>query len=614
VKKRIIWLAVSLLMALSLVIASCGQAAVEEKEEEEEEEGQVVITKEEVEEEEEGEVIQPSTEGPSYGGTFAKAYGMDITGFDEIYGFHANPTTTIHLTNEELLTGDWARGKAGTGELAWDMGGNDIWEYKKGSLAESWDFSEPGVLVFHIRQGVHWALNPDTEASQLVNGRELTADDVVFTLTMYRDNLRSYIHMQPGLSTVEISALDKYTVVIKVDPAYVPAARMRYADFASIVPREVVEKYGDMNDWRRSVGTGPFMLVDHVPGSLLTFKRNPDYWDTDPVGPGKGNQLPYLETVKYMIIPDSSTIQAAFRTGRIDVGAATWETFPDFWEQTDGKIKYSTSIFDGGFNTHFDIKNPPFSDVKCRRAMMMAIDWKALAEDLFGGEGVEINTWPVTYNSAYKALFLSLDDPECPASVKELYTYNPEKAQQLLTEAGYPNGFKVKVLCQSTSAQIDYFSVLLDDFAKVGVELEIEPLETGAWTNLYQGKKWYGTYQLCYSSMGGLSTALMLTNFWGKGWANATDVTDPYIGEKYDEIQETLVDEGQAAAMAIHKELMKYVLDQAWAIPYPKAPGYNMWWPWLQNYHGEFSIGNWNEGNWVKWVWIDEALKKSMGY
>ncbi len=612
-KKRFVWLAVSLLMVLSLVIASCGQAV--EEEEEEEEEGQVVITEEEQEEEEEEEVVQPSTEGPVYGGTFTKAYGMDVTrGFDEVYGFHANPTTSIHLTNEELLTGDWSRGMAGTGEVAWDMGGNDIWEYKDGAIAESWDFSTPGVLVYHIRQGIHWALNPNSEASRLVNGRELTADDVVFSLTMLRDNPVSYLHGLPGIPTAKVTAPDKWTVVIEVDPLFVPTCRTRYGDFMSIVPPEVVNKYGDMREWKTSVGTGPFMLVDYVPGSLLTFKKNANYWDKDPVGPGKGNQLPYLETVKYLIIPDSSTIQAAFRTGRLDVGGATWETFPDFWEQTDGKINYSTSIFDGGFNTHFDIKNPPFSDVKCRRAMMMAIDWESLAEELFGGEGVEINTWPVTYNSAYKALFLSLNDTDCPDSVKELYTYNPEKAKQLLTEAGYPDGFKAKVLCQSVAGQIDYFSVLMDDFAKVGVELVIEPLETGAWTTLYQQKRWYGTYQMCYSSMGGLSTALQIGNFWGTAWANATDVTDPYIGEMYTKIQTALVEEGQDVAMGMHRELMKYVLDQAWAIPFPKAPGYNMWWPWLKNYHGEFSVGNWNEGNWVKWVWIDEALKKSLGY
>ncbi len=97
-------------------------------------------------------------------------------------------TTSIHLTNEELLTGDWTRGKAGTGEVTWDRGGNDIWEYKAGAIAESWDFSTPGKLVYHIRQGVHWALNPNSEASRLVNGRELNADDVVFSLTMLRDH------------------------------------------------------------------------------------------------------------------------------------------------------------------------------------------------------------------------------------------------------------------------------------------------------------------------------------------------------------------------------------------------------------------------------------------
>jgi len=611
VKGKFIWMLVSSLMVLSLVIASCAPKEVEEKKAEEEK-AVVKMEEEAAEKVVKEEVVAPAPEVPKYGGIFSKAYGMDITtGFDEVFGFHANPTTTIHLTNEELLTGDWSRGMAGTGELAWDIGGNDIWEYKTGCLAESWDFSTPGKMVFHLRKGVHYALNPEQEASRLVNGRELVADDVVFSLTMYRDNPRAYISKQPGLNKAKIYATDKYTVVIEIDPAYVPAARMRYADFASIVPPEVVNKYGDMKDWNRSVGTGPFILVDYVPSSTITFRRNPNYWDTDPCGPGKGNQLPYLDGVKYLIIPDASTRDAAFRTGKIDVGSATWETFPLFMEQTGGVIKYSKSLFDGGFNTHFDIKNPPFNNKSARRAMMMAIDWQSLAKELFGGEA-EINTWPVTYNSAYKALFLSLDDPDCPASVKELYTYNPDKAKQALKDAGYPNGFKVKVLC--TSAQVDYFSVLKDMWAKVGVELDIATLETGAWTELYQRKRWYGEYQLCYSSMGGLSTALQLTNIWGPGWANATDIQDPYIGEMYDKLQRAIVYEGQAVAMAMHRELMKYVLDQAWAIPYPKAPGYTMWWPWLKNYHGEFSVGNWNEGNWVKWVWIDQELKKSMGY
>ena len=611
-KKKIVWLVVSCMMAVSLVVASCGPAEEEAEVEVGEEEVVVEeVEEEEVEEEEEEVVVSPDV--PKYGGTLTKAYGWDIMlGFDEVIGFHAFPTTTIHLTNEELLTGDWCRGMGGTGELKWNIGGNDIWEYKTGGLTESWDFSEPGKLVFNLRQGVNWALNPAQEASRLVNGRELVADDVVFSLSQYRDDPRAYLSKQPGLPTAEIYALDKYTVVIDIDPMYVPTARLRFGDFASIVPPEVVETYGDMGEWYRSVGTGPFMLVDYVPGSTITFKRNPNYWDIDRCGLGQGNQLPYLDEIKYLIIPDASTIQAAFRTGKTDVGGATWETFPLFMEQTGGVLNYSTSIFDGGFNTHFDIHNPPFDDVKCRRAMMMGIDWETLAQELYGGEGVEINTWPVTYNSAYQALFLSLDDPECPDSVKELYIYNPEKARQLLTEAGYPDGFKVKVAC--TSPQVDYFSVLLDMWDDLGIELQIEVLETGAHTSMYQGKTWYGMYEMCWSSMAGLSTGLQLVNIWGSGHANASDITDPYVGQMYDTIQEVLIAEGQGPAMALHKELMKYVLNDAYAIPAPKAPGYSMWWPWLKNYHGEFSLGNWNEGNWVKWVWIDQDLKKSMGY
>jgi len=74
----------------------------------------------------------------------------------------------------------------------------------------------------------------------------------------------------------------------------------------------------------------------------------------------------------------------------------------------------------------------------------------------------------------------------------------------------------------------------------------------------------------------------------------------------------TVANEGQGSADKIHRELMKYVLDQAWAVPYPKAPGYRLWWPWVKNYHNEFSVGYWDEGNWSKWTWIDQDLKEKM--
>ena len=68
------------------------------------------------------------------------------------------------------------------------------------------------------------------------------------------------------------------------------------------------------------------------------------------------------------------------------------------------------------------------------------------------------------------------------------------------------------------------------------------------------------------------------------------------------------------AAMAITKELMKYVLDQPYCIPTPAYPNYVLWWPWLKNYSGELSVGYAPGDSWVQYVWIDQDLKKEMGY
>jgi peptide/nickel transport system substrate-binding protein len=542
-----------------------------------------------------------------------RAYAGDVNGFDEVVGFHAQPTSPIHLTNEDLWGGDWAKGPSGTNETQWELGGADKWSFKTGVIAQSWEFPSPGTSIWHIRPGIHYWLNPASEASRLVAGRELTSADVLFTLNMLLTQPRSYLHLQPGLPTANITAPDKYTIQIKIDPLYSAAAIMRFGGFASIVPPEVVQKYGDMSQWQTAEGTGPFMLTDYVAGSSITLKRNTNYWDKDPVGPGKGNQLPYLDGVTYLIIPDASSSESAFRTGKIDMYGPDWETAGRLLKGIPS-LQSGTSYFDGGFNTMINTKNPQFADVRVRRAMMMATDFNTQVKTIFGGTA-QINVWPVTYNSQYANLYLPLDAADTPAEVKQLYTYNPDGAKKLLAEAGYPNGFKTSVVCTSSPAgnpnPSDYYSVLKQEWAQVGITLDIQPKDPAAMSSIQSSLSWT---DLAYSTMGGLGTAYNATNFWGPGYANGSRVDDPYIGQQITAMLNAVSTKGQDAADPIHRELMKYVLAQAYAIPFPKSPTYRLWWPWLKNYQNEFSVGYWVEGSWAKWVWIDQDLKKSSGY
>ncbi len=160
-------------------------------------------------------------EKPKYGGTVTFTTTTDPTGFDQTFTIHFM-APTLNLTNESLLTGDWAKGPAGTGAQDWSIFGNIIdYENKTGCVAESYQIVEPGHMIFKIRKGIHYALNPASEASRLVNGRELTADDVVWTLKRYTTETTSYIKQSaPDMSKViQITAPDKYTVDIQVPRA-----------------------------------------------------------------------------------------------------------------------------------------------------------------------------------------------------------------------------------------------------------------------------------------------------------------------------------------------------------------------------------------------------------
>ena len=130
---------------------------------------------------------------PQYGGQISILTMEIVRAFDEVTGTHP-AAHTLKLTNDELFRGDWTKGPAGTNQVDWAVRGVGRLDLVAGNLAESWEIPEQGTIIFHIRQGVHWALNQSSEAIRLVAGREMTAEDVRFSLNEYATNKRAYLN------------------------------------------------------------------------------------------------------------------------------------------------------------------------------------------------------------------------------------------------------------------------------------------------------------------------------------------------------------------------------------------------------------------------------------
>jgi peptide/nickel transport system substrate-binding protein len=549
--------------------------------------------------------LPTAADKPKYGGVITIITGELITSFDEVYGRHP-AAHTLKLTNEELFRGDWTKGPAGTGQVDWAVRGIGRLDLAAGVLAESWEIPQQGTIVFHIRKGVRWALNGNSEASRLVAGREMNGEDIVYSLNSYAKNPRAYLNYAvSGVKDATITAPDKWTVKVEISPEFFEAAVSRVGDFASIVPQEVVQKYGSMQDWRVSVGTGPFMLTDFVSDSSATLVRNPKYWDTDPIGPGKGNQLPYLDGVKYLLVLDTSTTLAALRTAKADVMRnVAWEDALNtvkMYPQMQSKKWMS----DGGSVTFMRTDKAPFSDKRVRRALMMATDFQAILKDFQGGDGLVLS-WPITNLKEYLGAYLPLE--QAPDSVNELYKYAPEKAKTLFAEAGYPNGFKATVICSTAGTAQDYFSILKAMWAKVGVDLAIDPREPAVFSNI-QASRSYDS--MIFSTQGPIGALYRAEYASGNGQVNGSYVNDPAVSPVRAQMQLNALT-NPAEADRIHKDFMKYVLDQAWTIPYTYGQSYHLWWPWVKNFHGEMSVGYDNSFVFTKWAWIDQDLKEQM--
>ena len=416
-----------------------------------------------------------------------------------------------------------------------------------GEIAESWEFIEPTVLEFKLREGVMWHDKPP------LNGRELTADDVVYTLnTRYAEGLAggSYVN-QVFFSHAE--AVDDHTVRVILEKPFdfikgFPSGNRQ----GWIVAEEASPTEESLADPAQSwVGTGPFMFVSHETGTKVNFERNPNYFK---------DGLPYADAIEAHVIPDGATRIAALRGGQINIFPAAGprvleeinRTNPDYF------TKSCPSLFHLEIRMRLD--KEPWNDVRVRRAMSMALDRDAIVATALRGDGLPVlEAWPLDAEA------LTLD--EYPEDVQPYLQYNPDMAKQLLAEAGFPDGFKTTVVwtAQYGAPWQEVAETMLTMLRAVGIEAEFNMMEYGpflgtgsqrAWDDLYFG--WTNSFDL---------DDLSATYFWSEQMPANTLGLNP--DATLDSIVERLWGATGEEREAVGAELQKYVANNAYRITSP---------------------------------------------
>ncbi len=249
----------------------------------------------------------------------------------------------------------------------------------------------------------------------------------------------------------------------------------------------------------------------------------------------------------------------------------------------------------------------PFSDIRVRRALAMAIDREAILRDYYHGKG-QLVGYPAPNIPENKGMVTRLE--ELPESTRELYEYHPDKAKQLLAEAGYPNGFKFSAVLRQD--WIDLAQIYKADLAKVGIDMELDVKEAGVYTSMSSGVvKAYKEATFVALGIKGLWKG---TDLVPGSNTNYMQVTDPVINDYRAKITSFENMQNQAELDRLRKELALHIVSQAYFIDPPVSYVYVFYQPWVKNLNGLYAGGYSNYSSFLFYTWIDQELKKQMGY
>ena len=385
-------------------------------------------------------ITYPAVTTNQYGGTLHLGYTMDIQTLDphRINRYYDDFDSSIAAVNQIF-----------EGLVCYRSGTADI----EPCLAESWDISEDGLIyTFHLRKNVYWQDGNDVFPEG--KSRKVKADDIVYSWDRVAADetlspMRDFFLNNAAIESWRSKGSYTFEVTLKQpNPAFL--YMLPFPCFA-VVPEEVDVRYGIDNFSSHAVGTGPFEVK--TKSDVLQLKYNEDYW--------KGE--PFLSEIHYKKVRPDDVLEE-FEQGSID-----WIVVPpDKWEECTTYPVVTVPQFEILY-IGINCQKTPFSDIRVRQAINYALDPGAAVDEIYKGRAVRATSILPPGFACYK-------------EKREFYPRNPEKASELLDDAGYTGDPRLTIELKSSESYIQqqFNNIYKEQLEEVGIHLDITYLDVGS--------------------------------------------------------------------------------------------------------------------------------------
>ena len=393
-------------------------------------------------------------------------------------------------------------------------------------LAESWEEVSPTEYVFHLRQGVKFH-----------DGSDFTAADVEFTFNRAKEQGAS----AGKVTTIDhVEVIDDFTIKFYLtgpdaDILYrLPDGRLSILSktaFDTMAPEEA-----------NKIGTGPYMYVEVVIDDHVTLTRNDNYW----------GELPKTKNFILQEIPEASARLIALQTGEVDIIQSPAATDLHYIDE-DANLTLSSYP---GANLRYiglNMNEAPFDDIRVRQAIAYGINRAEYIAVAYNGNAAEVNNMMNPINEFWAEI--------------TGYTYDPEKAKALLTEAGYSDGdITISITGMQNDADTSFATLFQSQMKAIGINVNVDLVETATFTARVKpdsGENWQVEVNGWGGYVNGPDNALRYL-YYSSSSGNAAHVNDTELDALIDEASVTTE---KASRVELYKQIEQKGIDLACYIP-----------------------------------------------